>query len=88
VQICLGGICLRGMRRGLEQNVFDNTTLSFDDNKVLKMSTGYVNICSSVLDHRQKFKSNIGSGRTNESNGIYKKEAYVARKEHLKIIRS
>jgi len=32
----------------LEQNVFNNTTLSFDDNKVLKMSIGYANICSSV----------------------------------------
>ena len=63
----------------LEPNVFNNTTLSFDDNKVLKMSIGYANICSSVQDHRQKFKSNIGSGGTNESNGIYKKEAGVAR---------
>jgi len=36
--------------------VFDNTTLSFDDNKVLKISIGYANICSSVQDHRQKFK--------------------------------
>ena len=54
----------------LEQNVFDNTTLSFDDNKLLKMSIEYANICSSVQDHRQKFKLNIGSGGTNESNGI------------------
>jgi len=40
----------------LEQNVFDNTTLSFDDNKVWKMLIGYANICSSVQDNRQKFK--------------------------------
>jgi len=40
----------------LKQNVFDNTTLSFDDNKVLKMPIGYANICSNVQDHRQKFK--------------------------------
>jgi len=40
----------------LEQNVFNNTTLSFDDNKVLKISIRYANICSSVQDHRQKFK--------------------------------
>jgi len=40
----------------LEQNVFNNTTLSYDDKKVLKMSIGYANICSSVQDHRQKFK--------------------------------
>jgi len=26
--------------------------LSFDDNKVLKVSIGYANICSSVQDHR------------------------------------
>jgi hypothetical protein len=47
------------------------------------MSIGYVNICSSVQDHIQKklsvFISSIGSGRTNESNGIYKKGACVAR---------
>jgi len=36
------------MGRLLEQNVFDNTTFNFDDNKVLKMSIGYANICSSV----------------------------------------
>jgi hypothetical protein len=38
--------------------------LSFDDNKVLKLSVGYANICSSVQDHRQKFSvfnSSIGS---------------------------
>jgi len=28
--------------------------LCFDDNKVLKMSIEYANICSSVQDHRQK----------------------------------
>ena len=42
------------------------------------MSIGYAHICSSVQDHRQKFSvfnSSIGSGRTNESNGFYKKEA-------------
>jgi len=38
----------------LEQNVFNNTTLSFDDNKVLKMSVEYANICSGIQDHRQK----------------------------------
>ena len=38
----------------LEQNVFNNTTLIFYDNKVLKMSIGYASICSSVQDHRQK----------------------------------
>ena len=36
--------------------MFNNTTLSFDDNKILKkISIGYTNICSSVQDHRQKF---------------------------------
>jgi len=39
----------------LEQNVLDNATLSFDDNKILKMPIGYSNICSSVQDNRQKF---------------------------------
>ena len=28
----------------LEQNVFNNTTLSFDDNKILNMSIGYASI--------------------------------------------
>jgi len=42
----------------LEQNVFNITTLSFDDNKQgIKMSIGYTNICSSVQDHRQKLIS-------------------------------
>jgi len=39
------------------------------------MSIRYANISSSVGDHRQKFSvfnSSIGSGRTNESNGLYK----------------
>jgi len=57
--------------------------LSFDDNKVLKMSIGYANICSSVCRTIDKklnvFKLSIGSKRTNESNRIYKKEACVAR---------
>jgi len=38
----------------LEKNVFDNASLSFNYNKVLKMTIGYVNICSSVQDHKQK----------------------------------
>jgi len=62
----------------LEQNVFNITLLSFNDNKVLKMSIVYANIYSSVQDHKQKFSvfnSSIGSGRTNESIEIYKKEA-------------
>ena len=39
--------------------------MSFDDNKVLKLSIGFAKICSSVQDHRQKFSvfnSSIGSG--------------------------
>jgi len=41
----------------LEQNVFNITLKSFDDNKVLKkLSIGYANIYSSVQDHRQKIK--------------------------------
>jgi len=42
------------------------------------MSIEYAYIFSSVEDHTQKFSvfnSSIGSGRTNESNGFYKKEA-------------
>ena len=48
----------------LEQNVFNITLLSFNDNKVLKMSIVYANIYSSVQDHKQKFSvfnSRIGS---------------------------
>ena len=71
----------------MEQNVFDNTILSFDNNKVLKVSIGYVDISSSMQDVRQKklsvFNSSIGSKRTNERNGNYKTEACVAR-ERLK----
>ena len=39
----------------LEQNEFNISLKSFDDNKVLKkLSIGYANICFSVQDHRQK----------------------------------
>jgi len=52
------------------------------------LSIGYDNICSSVQDHRQKFsvfKFKYGFWRTNESNGINKKEAWsIWRKEILK----
>jgi len=52
------------------------------------LSIGNDNICSSVQDHRQYFSvsfSSIGSGRTNESNGINKKETWsIWRKEGLK----
>jgi len=61
----------------LEQNVFNITLKSFDDNKVLKkLSIGYANICSSVQDYRQKnLRSLIGSGITKEGKEINKKEA-------------
>jgi len=51
-----GGILTEGRGEDilLEQNVFNITSLSFDDNNVLKMSIGYTNICSNVQDHRQK----------------------------------
>jgi len=58
--------------------------LSFDDNKVLKMSIGYANICSSVQDHRQKVKclySSIGFGRTNESNEILQNKSLCCKIE-------
>jgi hypothetical protein len=48
------------------------------------LSIRYANIFSRLEDHRKKLSNlRIGSGRTNESNEIYKKEACVARK-HLK----
>jgi len=33
--------------------------LSFDDNKVLKLSIGYANMCSSMQDHKQKFSVSL-----------------------------
>ena len=36
------------------EHVFDNVTLSFNDNKVLKMPIGYANICSNMQDHKIK----------------------------------
>ena len=52
----------------------------------------FVQVCRTIV---KNYKSRIGSKRTNESNGIYKKEACVARmktesedKECLKFIRS
>jgi hypothetical protein len=69
--------------------------LSFDDNKVLKCQLDmliFVQLCRTIV---KNYKSSVGSERTNESNGIYKKEACVARfkaesedKECLKTIRS
>ena len=41
-----------GLKIMLEQNVFDNTTLSFDNNKALKVSIGYAIICSSMSNLR------------------------------------
>ena len=40
----------------LKKSLYGLKHLSFTDNKVLKMTVGYANICSSVQDHRQKFK--------------------------------
>jgi hypothetical protein len=51
--------------------------LSFAENKVLKMSI--VQVCKTIYKKLNVFISSIGSGRTNESNEIYKKEACVAR---------
>jgi len=71
----------------LEQNVFNNTILSFDNNNVLKMSIGYANICSNVLDHRQKlsvFNTSKRFWRTNEEQWILQKEACVARERMKK----
>jgi len=71
----------------LEQNVLDNTTLSFDDNKVLKKCQLdiliSVQVCRNIDKNLSVFKLSIGYGRTNESNEIYKKEACVAR-NHMK----
>jgi hypothetical protein len=43
----------------------------------------FVQVCRTIDKNLSVFNSSIGSGRTNESNEIYKKEACVARK-HLK----
>jgi len=43
----------------------------------------FVQVCRTIDKNLSVFKSSIGSGRTNESNEIYKKEACFARK-HLK----
>jgi len=43
----------------------------------------FVQVCRTIDKNLKFFKSSIGSGRTNESNRICKKEACVARK-HLK----
>ena len=43
----------------------------------------FVQVCRTIDKNLNVFKSSVGSGRTNESNEIYKKEGCVA-KEHLK----
>jgi hypothetical protein len=40
----------------------------------------FVKVCRTIDKNLNVFISSIGSGRTNESNGVNKKEAYVARK--------
>jgi len=40
----------------------------------------FVQVCMTIDKNLSVSKSSIGSGETNESNGIYKKEACVARK--------
>jgi len=39
----------------------------------------FVQVYRTIDKNLNVFKSNIGSGRTNETNGIYKKKACVAR---------
>jgi len=39
----------------------------------------FVQVCRTINKNLYVFKPSIGSGRTNESSGIYKKEACVAR---------
>jgi hypothetical protein len=45
----------------------------------------FVQVCRTIDKNSSVFISSIGSGRTNESNGIYKKRAYVARESLKKI---
>ena len=75
--------------------MFNITTLGFDDNKILKCQLDmliFVQVCRTIV---KNYNSSIGSERTNESNEIYEKEAYVARfktesedKYRLRTIRS
>ena len=39
----------------------------------------FVQVCRTIDKKLNVFDLSIGSGRTNESNEIYKKEAYVSR---------
>ena len=63
--------------------MFNNTTLSFDDNKIFKMSIGYmlifVQVCMTIDKKLSVFKTSKGSEEQMKSNGIYKNEAWVAR---------
>ena len=55
-----------------EQNVFNITTLCFDDNRVLKCQLKlviFVQVCRTIV---KNYKSRIRSERTKESKGIYK----------------
>jgi len=58
-----------------EQNVFNITTLSFDDNKVLKSQLDiliFVQVCRTIYKNLYVLNSSIGSEGTKESNGISK----------------
>jgi len=72
--------------------VFNITTLSFDDNKVLKCQFVlliFVHVCRTIV---KNYKSSIGSERTKERKGIYKGSLCCSTesedKERLKTIRS
>ena len=79
----------------LEQNVFNITTFSFDDNKVLKSQLDmliFVHVCRTINKNLYVLNSCIGSGRTKESNEINKGSLYCKTEskdyQSLKIIRS
>ena len=46
----------------------------------------FFQVCRTIDNKLSVFKPSIGFGRTNESNGIYKKEACVARQRLKKRV--
>jgi len=72
--------------------VFNITTLNFDDNKVLKCQLKlliFVQVCKTTV---KNYITSIGSERTKEGKGIYKRSLCCKTesedKERLKTIRS
>jgi len=77
----------------LEQNMFDNATLSFDDNKGIKKCQLnmliFVQVCKTIDKNLRVSKSSIGYRRTNEEQWNLQKGSLCCKKayEAIKVLK-